>query len=83
VLLAKASCCVTPRSTPCLAGAVLGCLVVIVGSDVLGYGAFGPVTELRDRTARLTQPTLYARFARAGRGGDYVGVGCVKAIAGK
>jgi len=32
---------------------------------VLGYGAFGPVTVLRDRTARLTQPTLDARSARA------------------
>jgi len=49
-----------------------------MGSGVLGYGAFGPVTVLRDRTVRLTQPTLDARSAHAGRAGGHVGVGCVK-----
>jgi len=40
-----------------------------MGSDVLGYGAFGSIAVFRDRTARLTQPTLDARSARAGRVG--------------
>jgi len=44
-------------------GAVLDHLALVVEFDVLGYGAFGPVTVLRDRTARLTRPTLDARFA--------------------
>jgi len=32
----------------------------------------------RDRTARLTQPTLNARSVCAGRMGGHVGVGCVE-----
>jgi len=39
-------------------GAVRGCLVLVVGSDVLGYGAFGPIIVLQNRTARLTQPCM-------------------------
>jgi len=34
-------------------GRVLGCLALVVGSDVLGYGAFSPIAVLRNRTARL------------------------------
>jgi len=45
---------------------------------VLRYAAFGSVTVLRDRTARLTQPTHNARSAQAGRTGNNVGVGCVE-----
>jgi len=48
----------TQRSVPiAMSGCILDCLALIVGSDVLGYGAFGPVTVLQDRAARLTQPT--------------------------
>jgi len=35
------------------------CLALVVESGVLGYGAFGPVTGLRDRTARL-KPNLHS-----------------------
>jgi len=34
-------------------GAILSYSVLVVGSGVLGYGAFGPVTMLQDRPASL------------------------------
>jgi len=40
-----------------IAEAVLSCLALIVGSDVLGYGAFNVICVLWDRAARLT-PTF-------------------------
>jgi len=56
------------------------CLVKMDPSIVLGYGAFGPVTGLRDRTARLTQPTLNAGSARTGSAEGHGGVGCVETL---
>ncbi len=63
-----------PHSLP----AILNYLALFGGPDVLGYGAFKGVCVLRDRTARLTQPTPKAKSARASCAGGNVGVGCVK-----
>jgi len=54
------------------------CLVKTAPGVVLRYAAFSAITVLRDRTARLTRPTLDARSTQAGRAGDNVGIGCVE-----
>jgi len=69
------------RSTLCLSGRGRGGYsALVMGSDVLGYGTFNAVCVLRDRAARLTQPALDARSARAGHVGGNVSVGCVETL---
>ena len=70
VLPERASCCVTPRSTPCLSGLDPGLFGAGCGIRRVGLRRVRPCRSvLRDRIARLTQPTHEARSARAGHAG--------------